>query len=228
VGVVSPRVVVMSAEIGAATGIPPRIGWIATGTKRAGVRDGTLTARGAPLAARTAAGWRSGVWRAPAGDGPLGTLTTSDDVVPAFAHHGTTSRPVDVTAHTAHVIGLRMPGSFVDTLPGNTGRVGTCLQRGSGTCEATVIIAGVAALAVQEVPGREARPVQGPAQRHRHQAVLGERGRLPSQPDTPHRFRWARRGRPLCRPGMGRCRLLRQSPETVETPVDVILNGLCV
>jgi serine protease AprX len=86
------------------------------------------------------------------GDDPLGTLATADDVVPVFAQHGNTKRPVDVTAPAAHVIGLRVPGSFIDTLPANTGQVGTRFQRGSGTSEATAIVAGVAALVLQKYP----------------------------------------------------------------------------
>ena len=86
------------------------------------------------------------------GDDPNGTLAVSDDVVPAFAQHGNTHRPVDVTAPAAHVIGLRVPGSFIDTLGTNTGQVGTRFQRGSGTSEATAMVAGAAALALQKYP----------------------------------------------------------------------------
>ena len=86
------------------------------------------------------------------GDDPKGTLATSDDVVPAFAEHGNTHRPVDVTAPAAHVIGLRVPGSFVDTSTTNTGRVGTRFQRGSGTSQAAAVVAGVAALVLQRYP----------------------------------------------------------------------------
>ncbi|HEY6796221.1 MAG TPA: S8 family serine peptidase [Kineosporiaceae bacterium] len=86
------------------------------------------------------------------GDDPLGTLDSSDDVVPSFAQHGNTQRPVDVVAPAAHVIGLRVPGSFVDTLADNTGQVGTRFQRGSGTSEATAIVSGAAALVLQRYP----------------------------------------------------------------------------
>jgi serine protease AprX len=86
------------------------------------------------------------------GDDPMGTQAASDDTVPSFAQHGTTTRPVDVTAPASHVLGLRVPGSFVDTLSTNTGQVGTRFQRGSGTSQATAITAGVAALLLQEYP----------------------------------------------------------------------------
>jgi serine protease AprX len=85
-------------------------------------------------------------------DDPMGTMVTSDDVVPEFAQHGNTTRPVDVIAPASHVIGLRVPGSFVDTLPDNAGRVGTRFQRGSGTSQGAAIVAGVAALVLQKHP----------------------------------------------------------------------------
>ena len=53
------------------------------------------------------------------------------------------------------VLGLRVPGSFVDTMAGNTGKVGTRFQRGSGTSEATAAVSGLAALLRAEVPDRE-------------------------------------------------------------------------
>jgi serine protease AprX len=87
------------------------------------------------------------------GDDPLGTVDPADDVVPSFAQHGTTHRPVDVTAPAVHVIGLRVPGSFVDGLASNTGQVGSRFQRGSGTSEATAIVSGVVALVLQRYPG---------------------------------------------------------------------------
>ena len=86
------------------------------------------------------------------GDDPKGSLATVDDVVPKFAQHGSVNRPVDVIAPAVHVIGLRVPGSFVDTLAGNTGKVGTRFQRGSGTSQATAIVSGIAALVVQKYP----------------------------------------------------------------------------
>jgi len=86
------------------------------------------------------------------GDDPNSTLATSDDSVPKFAQHGTTSRPVDVIAPATHVLGLRVPGSFIDTLAANTGQVGTRFQRGSGTSEATAVVSGVAALIAQKYP----------------------------------------------------------------------------
>ena len=86
------------------------------------------------------------------GDDPRDTLVVADDKVPSFAEHGTQDRPVDLVAPAVHVLGLRVPGSFVDTQAGNTGQVGTRFQRGSGTSEATAIVSGVAALVAQRYP----------------------------------------------------------------------------
>jgi serine protease AprX len=83
---------------------------------------------------------------------PAGTLTTADDTVAKFAQHGTASRPVDVVAPGTHILGLRVPGSFVDTMSGNTGVVGTRFQRGSGTSEATAVVSGLAAVLAQKFP----------------------------------------------------------------------------
>jgi serine protease AprX len=86
------------------------------------------------------------------GDDPKRTLTTVDDRVPTFAQHGTKARPVDVIAPAAHVLGLRVPGSYVDTLASNTGQVGTRFQLGSGTSQATAVVSGLVALLAQKYP----------------------------------------------------------------------------
>lgn len=86
------------------------------------------------------------------GDDPAGTLDPADDSVPAFAQHGTNARPVDVIAPAAHLLSLRVPGSYVDTLATNAGQVGTRFQRGSGTSEAAAVVSGVVALLVQKYP----------------------------------------------------------------------------
>lgn len=86
------------------------------------------------------------------GDDPMGTLPLDDDTVPAFATHGSFYRPVDVAAPATHVLGLRVPGSFIDTLTDNVGKVGSRFQRGSGTSQAAAITSGVVALALQRFP----------------------------------------------------------------------------
>jgi serine protease AprX len=85
-------------------------------------------------------------------DDPNGTISPSDDVVPAFATHGTNSRHVDVIAPAVHVLGLRVPGSYIDANNPNAA-VGTRFIRGSGTSQATAIVAGAAAVVLQKYPG---------------------------------------------------------------------------
>ncbi len=81
-----------------------------------------------------------------------GAFDPATDAVPDFAQHGTIVRPVDVVAPGTHVLGLRVPGSYIDTMAGNSGQVGTRFQRGSGTSEATAITSGVVALLAQRYP----------------------------------------------------------------------------
>ena len=79
------------------------------------------------------------------------TVSLDDDTIPSFAQHGNGTRKVDVVAPGSHVLGLKVPGSFVDTSV-TTGKVGTRFQRGSGTSEATAVVSGVAALLLQKFP----------------------------------------------------------------------------
>ncbi|OLE22382.1 MAG: peptidase S8 and S53 subtilisin kexin sedolisin, partial [Actinobacteria bacterium 13_1_20CM_3_71_11] len=82
---------------------------------------------------------------------PNNTQPASDDLIPAFAQRGTTARHVDVVAPGVHVLGLRVPNSFVDQ-NNPAGRVGTRFIRGSGTSQATAIVSGAAALLLQKYP----------------------------------------------------------------------------
>ncbi|WP_433294089.1 S8 family serine peptidase [Actinoplanes sp. CA-030573] len=82
---------------------------------------------------------------------PNNTAVAADDLVPAFAQRGTTTRHVDVVAPGVHILGLRVPNSYVDQ-NNPLGRVGTRFIRGSGTSQATAIVSGVAALLAQENP----------------------------------------------------------------------------
>ena len=94
-------------------------------------------------------------------DDPAGNVAIKDDKVASFAQHGTAARPVDVVAPGTHVIGLRVPGSFIDTMAGNNGKVGTRFQRGSGTSEATAVVSGVAALLAQRFPTATPDAIKG-------------------------------------------------------------------
>jgi len=82
---------------------------------------------------------------------PMNTTGAADDQIPAFAQRGTTTRSVDVVAPGVHILGLRVPNSFVDQ-NNPLGRVGTRFIRGSGTSQATAVVSGVAALLVQKNP----------------------------------------------------------------------------
>jgi serine protease AprX len=80
-----------------------------------------------------------------------GTTEITDDFVPQFAQHGTLVRPVDVIAPGDHVLGLKVPGSFIDQSV-TTGKVGARFQRGSGTSQSAAVVSGLAALIVQKFP----------------------------------------------------------------------------
>jgi serine protease AprX len=108
---------------------------------------------------------------------PMGTLATGDDVVPDFAQHGTEQRPVDVIAPATHVVGLRVPGSYVDLMPGNTGKLGTRFQRGSGTSQAAAVVAGAAALLAQKYPNATPDTIKG--------LLNGSAHLLPRKPGQP-------------------------------------------
>jgi serine protease AprX len=82
---------------------------------------------------------------------PRGTLRTFDDVIPEFARYGAMPRGVDLVAPGVSVIGLRVPGGFIDTNV-STGRVGDRFQRASGTSQATAVVSGLAALLLSRHP----------------------------------------------------------------------------
>src|SRR5207249_874680 len=80
-----------------------------------------------------------------------GTYTSGDDVVAPFSAWGNSSRGVDVVAPGRSVVSLRVPGSYVD-LNHPEGREPDGLLRGSGTSQATAVVAGAAALMLQARP----------------------------------------------------------------------------
>ena len=82
---------------------------------------------------------------------PNGTLTTIDDLIPAFAQHGNVFRGVDVVAPGVSVVSLRVPGGFVDQNV-SVGKVGTRFQQASGTSQATAVVSGLAALLLSKYP----------------------------------------------------------------------------
>ena len=82
----------------------------------------------------------------------MGTTSTADDTVASFSSTGSTSRYVDVVAPGSHLVSLRVPGSYIDLMHGDTGYVTDRFFRGSGTSTAAAIVSGAAALAIQKNP----------------------------------------------------------------------------
>jgi serine protease AprX len=83
---------------------------------------------------------------------PSGTVDSADDMVPAFSSWGSKDRRPDLVAPGSHVVSLRVPGSFIDQTHSSTGAVSDNLFRGSGTSQAAAVVAGAAALVVQQRP----------------------------------------------------------------------------
>ena len=79
-----------------------------------------------------------------------GTVATADDQVLAFSNCGT-DRTVDLVAPGKSVLGLRVPGSYVDAHNGSA-VVQDRLFRGSGTSQASAVVAGAVALIIDQRP----------------------------------------------------------------------------
>ena len=82
------------------------------------------------------------------------TLKTNDDVVASFSSvgdPGAKGRTPDIVAPGAHIISLRAPGSYAD-LEHPSGYVTESLFRGSGTSQAAAVVAGAAALIIEQRP----------------------------------------------------------------------------
>jgi serine protease AprX len=80
-----------------------------------------------------------------------GTYTSGDDVVAPFSTWGNPSRGVDVVAPGRSVVSLRDPGSYID-VSHPEGREPDGLFRGSGTSQASAVVAGSIALMLQNRP----------------------------------------------------------------------------
>lgn len=80
-----------------------------------------------------------------------GTVSASDDTVPTWSTRGTDARHVDIVAPGVSVLGLRVPGGTAD-LANPQARVGTRFARASGTSQASAVVAGEAALLIQDAP----------------------------------------------------------------------------
>jgi serine protease AprX len=80
-----------------------------------------------------------------------GTYSSGDDTIAPFSAGGTTDRPVDVVAPGRSVVSLRDPNSYID-VNHPEGREPDGLFRGSGTSQATAVVAGSVALMLQDRP----------------------------------------------------------------------------
>jgi serine protease AprX len=86
-----------------------------------------------------------------------GTLDVSDDQVSDFSNRGTASRRPDLVAPGQSIVGLRVPGSYID-MEYPDGRVGSSYFKGTGTSQATAVVSGAVALLLS------ARPTLKPSQ----------------------------------------------------------------
>ena len=84
----------------------------------------------------------------------LGTLEQADDTYAPFSSSGVKSGAghVELAAPGAHIASLRAPGSYVDQMFGSSGYVDSGIFRGSGTSQAAAMVAGAAALVLQQRP----------------------------------------------------------------------------
>src|SRR5581483_10085441 len=104
-----------------------------------------------PLAYAAEVAWRNGIVVVGAVD-TQGTVSPSDDTVATFSSAGNGTRNPDLVAPGVHIASLRDPGSTIDRQFGATATVGTRFFRGSGTSQATAVMSGAAALAIQQHP----------------------------------------------------------------------------
>ena len=78
-----------------------------------------------------------------------GTSSPSNDTVAEFSNCGTAARHVDVVAPGRSLESLRAPGSAADT-DHPEARVGSTLFKGTGTSQAAAVVAGAAALIIDQ------------------------------------------------------------------------------
>jgi serine protease AprX len=85
-------------------------------------------------------------------DDIMGSPSIQDDTIPSFSSRGDGVRNPDFVAPGTHLQGLRVPGSYVDTLFGATATFADRFFRGSGTSQAAAITSGAAALLLAQRP----------------------------------------------------------------------------
>jgi serine protease AprX len=83
----------------------------------------------------------------------INTVSVADDKLADFSNRGSVGiRTPEFSAPGTHVIGLRVPGSYIDTTFSGTGAASPSFFRGSGTSEAAAITSGAAALVLSQYP----------------------------------------------------------------------------
>ncbi len=84
----------------------------------------------------------------------MGTATMADDTVPDFSAAAKTgsARAPDFVAPGAHIQGLRVPNSYIDTHVADAAMLNERFMRGSGTSESAAIASGAAALILDKFP----------------------------------------------------------------------------
>jgi serine protease AprX len=82
---------------------------------------------------------------------PNGTVDSSDDTIPSFSSRGNQRRHADLVAPGVSILGLRVPGSALDTAFPNA-RIGDRFFRGSGTSQATALVSGAVADLLSQRP----------------------------------------------------------------------------
>jgi serine protease AprX len=81
------------------------------------------------------------------------TIPISDDTVASFSNRGGFgSKTPDFVASGTHLVGLRVPGSYIDQTYSGTGAVSPKFFRGSGTSESAAVTSGAAALLLSQSP----------------------------------------------------------------------------
>jgi len=125
-----------------------------------------------------------------------GTTSLYDDRVTDFTNCGSYDRHVDLVAPGQSIVSLRAPGSKADQDHDNA-RVGSNKFKGSGTSQASAVVAGAAALVIDQRPGidpdevkkllmRQAREIDGSSRCQGEGSIdLGAVKRA----DTPNRSR---------------------------------------
>jgi serine protease AprX len=80
-----------------------------------------------------------------------GTVRTSDDFIADFSSRGELARRPDFMAPGKQLLGLRVPGSYLDEQYA-TARQGERYLRGSGTSQAAAVVSGATALLLERHP----------------------------------------------------------------------------